>query len=198
MLSWLVIAQKRKLCSISGFKGLPAADKIRWLLSTFNIDYSIPPKSAGLTLSKPFTLQDLVDVFVDVRNALVHAECNKASRLIRPNEERGDLWFKLEVCCSRRFLAVIGYQGKFVNRAIAAPYSIGGLQQCPGQRRAIDHFTDSPATSPAAPATPHSRTAPVHDERHRRASHGQQFVSSVDVCCDGRKLGWLPSMARMP
>ena len=131
-LAWLVIVQKRKLCSTSGFKGLPAADKIRLLLSTFNIDYSIPAKSAGIAAyAKAFTLTDLIEVFVDVRNALVHAEPNKAQRLVRPDHERSDLWYQVGCLLQQAFLAVIGYQGKFVNRAVAAQYAVGGLQQVP-------------------------------------------------------------------
>ena len=131
-LAWLVVVQKRKLCSTSGFKGLPAADRIRLLLSTFDIDYSIPSKSSGIeAYAKAFTLEDLVDVLVDVRNAIVHAEPNKAQRLVRPDHERSDLWFQVGGLLQQAFLAVIGYDGNFVNRSVAADYAIQALQQVP-------------------------------------------------------------------
>lgn len=131
-LAWLVIVQKRKLCSTSGFKGLPAADKIRLLLSTFQIDFSIPQKSASIAAyAKAYILQDMVDVLVDVRNALVHAEPSKAQRLVRPDDERGDLWFQIGGLLQQAFLAVIGYEGKLVRRDVSAEYAIHALKRVP-------------------------------------------------------------------
>ena len=44
-LAWLEIVQKRSICSISGFKDLPAADKIRWLSSLYAIECCFPKKA---------------------------------------------------------------------------------------------------------------------------------------------------------
>lgn len=47
-LAWLEIVVLRQICSESGFKSLPASDKIRWLLSLHDIQAAIPNKSASI------------------------------------------------------------------------------------------------------------------------------------------------------
>ena len=98
-LAWREIVLERRICSESGFKSLPASDKIKWLLSLHNIQAAIPDKSAPIkSYAKAFNHEDLIDVLVDVRNALVHAEPKKAARLFGRNqgdEERGGLWYQV-------------------------------------------------------------------------------------------------------
>ena len=134
-LAWLEIVVVRQICSESGFKSLPASDKIRWLLSLHNIEAAIPNKSASITsYAKAFNLRDLIDVLVDVRNALVHAEPKKAARLFarnQGNEERGDLWYQVGGILQQAFLASLGYRGVMLRRDVDAEYAVGAVKPVP-------------------------------------------------------------------
>lgn len=134
-LAWLEIVVVRRICSESGFKSLPASDKIRWLLSLHNIQAAIPNKSASITsYAKAFNLKDLIDVLVDVRNALVHAEPKKAARLFarnQGNEERGDLWYQVGGILQQAFLASLGYRGVMLRRDVDAEYAVGAVKPVP-------------------------------------------------------------------
>jgi len=134
-LAWLEIVLIRKLCSESGFKALPASDKIRWLLSINNICADIPAKSAAIiSYAKAFNLSNLVEVLVDVRNALVHAEPKKVERLFSRNngeEERGDLWYQAGGMLQQAFLAAIGYEGKLLRRDLDCEYATQATKPAP-------------------------------------------------------------------
>jgi hypothetical protein len=134
-LAWLAIAVDKKICSESGFKGLPAADKIRWLLSLHKIDATIPSASTGIrSYAAEFNQKDMIDVLVDVRNALVHAEPKKAARLFtrnQGNEERGDLWFQIGGILQQAFLASIGYQGDLMRRDTNVRYAANAVMPAP-------------------------------------------------------------------
>lgn len=134
-LAWLEIVLIRKLCSESGFKALPASDKIRWLLSINNISVEIPSKSLAIkAYAKAFNLSNLVEVLVDVRNALVHAEPKKVERLFSRNngdEERGDLWYQAGGILQQAFLASIGYEGKLLRRDVDCEYATQAIKPAP-------------------------------------------------------------------
>jgi hypothetical protein len=134
-LAWLEVVQERRLCSESGFKSLPAGDKIRWLLSLHCIEARIPKESDSISsYAKAFNLGDLVDVLVDVRNALVHAEPKKADRLFsrtKGDEERGDLWYQVGSILQQAVLASIGYNGKLLRRDVDAAYATGAIRPAP-------------------------------------------------------------------
>ena len=134
-LAWLEIVSVRKLCSESGFKSLPASDKIRWLLSLNNISCNIPAKSVAINdYAKAFNLANLVEVLADVRNALVHAEPKKAERLFnRTNgdEERGELSYQIGGILQQAFLASIGYKGKMLRRDVDSEYAMQATKLVP-------------------------------------------------------------------
>lgn len=134
-LAWLEIVVLRQFCSESGFKSLPASDKIRWLLSLHKIQADIPNNSDSITsYAKAFNLRDLIDVMFDVRNALVHAEPKKAARLFVRNQgikERGDLWYQVGGILQQAFLASIGYQGMMLRRDVDAEYAVGAVKRVP-------------------------------------------------------------------
>lgn len=134
-LAWLEIVVERSLCSESGFKQLPASDKIRWLFSLHNIQAVIPDKSTAIkAYAKAFNHNDLIDVLVDVRNTLVHAEPKKSSRLFaRPNgsEEQGDLWYQAGGILQQAFLASIGYRGPMLRRDANAEYAVAAVKPVP-------------------------------------------------------------------
>lgn len=134
-LAWLEIVVQRRLCSESGFKPLPASDKIRWLLSLHNIQAEIPDQSVPIkSYAQAFNHQDLIEVLVDVRNALVHAEPKKTARLFarnQGNEERGDLWYQVGGILQQAFLASIGYRGVMLRRDIDAKYAANAVEPVP-------------------------------------------------------------------
>jgi hypothetical protein len=134
-LAWLAIVIDRRICSVSGFKDLPAADKIRWLLSLHSIDCSIPQKCSSIrAYAKANNLQDLVDTFVNVRNALVHAEPKKVAMLFerkQGNDERSELWFQIGGLLHQAFLASVGYLGPLRRRDTDEHYAANAVMPAP-------------------------------------------------------------------
>ncbi len=134
-LAWLEVVKERRLCSESGFKSLPASDKIRWLLSLHQIEAAIPDKSDPIrSYAKAFNLTDLIDVLVDVRNALVHAEPKKADRLFGRNkgdEERSDLWHQVGGILQQAVLASIGYNGVMLRRDVDSVFAASAVRRVP-------------------------------------------------------------------
>lgn len=134
-LAWLEIVQVRKLCSESGFKGLPASDKIRWLLSLNNICCDIPSTSTHIhDYAKATNLPNLVTALTDVRNALVHAEPKKAEKLFgrkKGDEERTELWYQIGGVLQQAFLGSIGYKGMIFRRDLGRVYSHQAISLAP-------------------------------------------------------------------
>lgn len=134
-LAWQEIVQSRRICSESGFKSLPASDKIRWLTSLYMIDPAIPARETDIVAyAKAFNLVDLVDVLVDVRNALVHAEPKKLTKLFsraNANMERIGIWFQAGGLLQQAFLAIIGYSGYVLRRDLDADFSLNAIKLAP-------------------------------------------------------------------
>lgn len=75
LLGWASLAQDKKVLSQKGFQDLPAADKIRLLLSNCEIPLIIPANLTELRqLSKEYNWLDGPDCLVGIRNALVHPQ----------------------------------------------------------------------------------------------------------------------------
>lgn len=112
-LAWFVIVQRRKLCSTDGFDKLPAADKMRWLLSLYSIPTLIPAHRVELvSYAKAYNLDDLPAILADVRNALVHGSQKKVERLFHRrdgNEERTHLWYLIGGLLEQAILAVLSW-----------------------------------------------------------------------------------------
>lgn len=134
-LAWLEIVQTRKLCSPDGFKNLPAADKIRWLLSLKNISAEIPIKSHDIMrYAKEFNLGCLTDVMVEVRNALIHAEPKKTAKLFSRqsgSDERTQLWHQIGGILQQAVLASLGYDGLMMRRDIDEKYAANAVVDVP-------------------------------------------------------------------
>jgi len=133
-LAWYEVVQKRKLCSTSGFQNLPAADKIRWYCSLNHIGTAIPDHCTELVAyaNAHNHVNDLVDVLVDVRNALIHGTPNKVERVIRRargEEERSELWYQVGGLVDQAVLAAIGYKGKMFRKDLAANRAIQAIRQ---------------------------------------------------------------------
>lgn len=134
-LAWLEIVQTRKLCSPDGFKNLPAADKIRWLLSLKNISADIPSKSHEvMRYAKEFNLGCLTDVMVEVRNALIHAEPKKTAKLFSRQsgtDERTQLWHQIGGILQQAVLASLGYDGLMMRRDMEEKYAANAVVDVP-------------------------------------------------------------------
>jgi hypothetical protein len=134
-LSWLTIVGDKGICSGSGFAKLPAADKIRWLLSSYRIDFDIPKKCTSIQdYAKAYGFSDLIDSFVDVRNALVHAEPKKVAKLFdrkQGNDERSELWFQIGGLLHQAFLASVGYRGPLRRRDTDEHYAANAVMPAP-------------------------------------------------------------------
>lgn len=134
-LAWLEVVGVRRICSESGFKSLQASDKIRWLLSLNNITPEIPSHCVTTrSYAKEYNLKDLIDVLVDVRNACVHAEPKKASRLFARsagNEERSEIWYQIGGLLHQAFLASIGYHGKMSRRDLDVEFTAHTIKDVP-------------------------------------------------------------------
>jgi len=134
-LAWLEIVQTRKLCSPDGFKNLPAADKIRWLLSLKNISAEIPVKSQDvMRYAREFNLRCLTDVMVEVRNALIHAEPKKTAKLFSRqsgSDERTQLWHQIGGILQQAVLASLGYDSLMMRRDVDEKYAANAVVDVP-------------------------------------------------------------------
>jgi hypothetical protein len=75
LLGWASLAQDNKVLSQKGFQDLPAADKIRLLLASFDIPLMIPTYLTALQqVAKEYNWSDGPECLVGIRNALVHPQ----------------------------------------------------------------------------------------------------------------------------
>jgi hypothetical protein len=148
LIAWTLLVEQEKVISGEGFDKLPASDKLRLLLSRFNISIKLPPdwETSIPELYKLFAqqppqpLQKLVAMdnqngnkwvdgphaFTEFRNGIVHSK-----RLKKILDAESGATF--EICSLGRWylelvlLALCGYQGKYVNRLLIphqAPESV--------------------------------------------------------------------------
>ncbi|WP_339730320.1 hypothetical protein [uncultured Gimesia sp.] len=138
-LAWFEVVEQRKLCSVNGFKALPASDKIRLLLSLYSIPSDVPTKCSELiAYAREFNLDDLICVLVDVRNALVHGMPKKVEKLLSRNNgsnERIDLWYQVNGILSQAILATSGYQGKIICRGLDVDLIQSAIKDVPWKKK---------------------------------------------------------------
>lgn len=116
--NWYVV-EKRKIIKGRDSENLSAANKIRLLISQFNINTAVP--SACKELQKAINgfdkTMDAPDGVVFIRNALVHSQESKREKLKKISfQAKYDAlkicrWY-IELC----LLAILGYNGKYMNR----------------------------------------------------------------------------------
>ncbi|WP_145452530.1 hypothetical protein [Gimesia panareensis] len=137
-LAWFEVVEQRGLCSVNGFKSLPASDKIRLLLSLYSIPTGLPAKSNELiAYAKEFNLDDLICVLVDVRNALVHGMPKKVEKLLSRStgsDERVDLWYQVNGLLAQAILATAGYQGKIICRSLDVEFIHSAIKNVPWRK----------------------------------------------------------------
>lgn len=118
--NWLLI-EKKKLLSGKDAESISASNKIRLLLSHLNVSYEIPNSFNELNLiSKELTPKpiDAPDLFVRIRNAIVHSQETKRKELANmPDEVKLEalqlgIWY-IELS----LLYILKFDGKYSDRS---------------------------------------------------------------------------------
>ncbi|WP_316763674.1 hypothetical protein [Pedobacter aquatilis] len=113
--NWLIV-ENQKVIIGSDADGMSAANKIRLLIFQFKISPAIPP--AFTELAKLQNVIDGPEVFVKIRNALVHgqetkrAELKKITLIAQYQALQLGIWY-VELA----LLYIMGYNGKYNNRS---------------------------------------------------------------------------------
>lgn len=119
MLGWLLLVESKRIVSEDGFKSLPAADKLKLLLSSSSIPSESPPELGTLhKLAKAKNWQG-PDGLVTVRNAIVHRNKRKREQLGDLGETGDALWDAYRLVCWYIELVILrqlGYEGRYSNR----------------------------------------------------------------------------------
>ena len=129
LLGWTYLVEEKQALSDRAYEILPAADKLRLLLTMCGIPAAIPASLSKLaTAAKAAGNQwrDGPQAITEVRNALVHGSPAKREKLFGTDETASvvhqawtlSLWY-LELL----MLRLCGYQGKYSNRVAGAKWS---------------------------------------------------------------------------
>jgi len=113
--NWLIV-ENQKIIIGSDADGMSAANKIRLLIFQFKISSAIPP--AFKELAKIQNVQDGPEVFVKIRNALVHGQETKRAELKKITSKAQYQALQLGIWyVELGLLYILGYKGKYNNRA---------------------------------------------------------------------------------
>lgn len=118
LLGWAILVEDGKTLSSKGFDDLPAADKIRLVLSSSGIPREIPPYLFALKqLAGQFTWSDGPDSLVGMRNALVHPQLKNRIKLEQMSSVAiYEVWSLGVRYLDLIFLRLFNYPGKYLNR----------------------------------------------------------------------------------
>jgi hypothetical protein len=118
LLGWTTLVEDLKTISHKGFNDLPAADKVRLLLASYQIPLDIPTCLGALTqLAKAHNWLDGPECLVGMRNALIHPQpknrkkVQSASSVAIYEVWNLGLWY-LDLI----FLRLFNYDGVYRNR----------------------------------------------------------------------------------
>lgn len=116
--NWYII-EDRKLLLGKDSENISAANKIRLLLSQINLKYSIPKKFTSLDeFLKSEKLTDAPEAVIQIRNAIVHSQEEKRSKLNKI--ENMAKYEALQVCIwyiEVALLKILFYEGYYINRS---------------------------------------------------------------------------------
>jgi hypothetical protein len=113
-LAWTYCVRDRKLASADDFgrRGLPAAEKMRLLISTLDIPLEIPPELRALHAKRGKKWSDGPDAITGIRNSLVHP----GSRAKLPKGSYLDAWRLSLWYIDLVLLRLCNHQGSYANR----------------------------------------------------------------------------------
>jgi len=130
--NWLVVEQKQSRQEKRA-QQLPAAHKIRQILSLIQLDADIPD---GLALLKQFAVQQKVtdgpEMIVQIRNTVVHSKESKRKMLLSISSSIKYEAVTLSIYyLELALLYILNYQEKFVNRCSTVKTIAGAEQYVP-------------------------------------------------------------------
>ena len=116
--NWLIIEKKKLIYGKDG-ESISAANKIRLMLSQFNTNIGLPEsfKNIKSYLASNNDIHDEIDLFVQIRNSIIHSQEEKRKKLSKiPNEVKYEaqqlgLWY-IEIS----LLKILKFKGKYSNR----------------------------------------------------------------------------------
>jgi hypothetical protein len=133
LLAWTLLVEDKKIMSMDGCEKLPAADKLRLLLSQCGISLKIPESLTNLLkVAKEYNWVDGGQALTEIRNAIVHSNPKKRTRILnRPFSEQIDtynlgLWY-LELI----LLHLFDYKGKYFNRVANKDFYNDNIESVP-------------------------------------------------------------------
>lgn len=117
LLGWVILVETRQVLSADGFERLPAADKIRLLLTQFNIPVSIAGIPELESFAATFDQPDGPGIYTFIRNSLVHPSQKKREYMAQAKREAkwaarhlGLQYIELVI------LGLLGYRGDYRDR----------------------------------------------------------------------------------
>ena len=116
--NWLIIEKKKLIYGKDG-ESISAANKIRLLLSQFNTNIELPKSFENMKsyLASNNDLHDEIDLFVQIRNSIIHSQEEKRKKLSKiPNKVKYEaqqlgLWY-IEIS----LLKILKFKDKYRNR----------------------------------------------------------------------------------
>ena len=133
MVSWHLLVEERKSCSVGGFRGLPAEDKIRFLLTHCGIPLLIPVGMSDLIAEgRKFNWDDGPAAITQIRNALAHGQPKQLeTELQRDHSIRYDAWCLGLWYLELSLLKLFGFEGKYFSRVKRESYSFQNIDTVP-------------------------------------------------------------------
>lgn len=117
LLSWVHVVETQRLCSRSGFNGLSASDRIRYLLQSADIPTAVPDHMSHAAELCDNDAYDGPGIVTLVRNALVHATERKRAKL---DSLDGLTWWECSQLAIQYvelvLLSLCGYDGVYAQR----------------------------------------------------------------------------------
>jgi len=131
--NWLVVENK-KLIIGNDSKDITASNKIRLLLSTIQVDYSIPKSFVALQHFANSTTNKLdgPEVVTEIRNAIVHSQEEKRKKLNRIDKVA--ISQALNLCIwyiELSLLNILEYKGSYFNRCAGQKFHFDNEEKVP-------------------------------------------------------------------
>lgn len=123
LIGWAVVVEERALLSANGFDRLPWDDKVRMLLGLYNCGTSIPPSLTALrALGAREGGWDGPRAVTEMRHSAVHAKKHQRG-WAWGNDAWGDALHLTQWYCDLAILALVGFEGRYVNRVSARSHA---------------------------------------------------------------------------
>jgi hypothetical protein len=132
LLGWMYLVEESGALSAEGYKSLNAADKLRLLLVQFNIPTDVPVELDDLQAKANSINADGPKIVTEVRNSYVHPGTKNSDFLENmTTKSEYQAWYLSAHYVELIFLALFGYEGKYVSRVATDLYAINRLRLVP-------------------------------------------------------------------